>query len=234
MKLYRNTIYIFLLISLLSLLPVFYLREGSLSSNISLAIFGSSLVTLFSACIAYHCKKKEIFQTLGLNCVEIYGILWHLVFIIKNSNKNRLDLLSFHKIITCIQRSAKLLEAAKLSFLLQEFSGVLSSNFCIKFHENKEIKLISSLYSVDSNLILPLSKFSSQLTIFEWEVTKEQNTEKQKEKLSVFEKEIENLIKISEKQLSFLDQQIEILFKHSNFALSWEKVKTEIESKNSL
>ena len=76
MKVYRNSIYIFLVMSLISLILAVYLERISVFySNAVLGIFGSSLITLFSALIFYFYEKEKIIISLGIKSAGLYGLL---------------------------------------------------------------------------------------------------------------------------------------------------------------
>ena len=76
MKVYRNSIYIFIFISMLSLYMAYHFDgSNSFVSNVLLGIFGSSLIALFSSIVFYFNEKERIIISLATKCSAIYGIL---------------------------------------------------------------------------------------------------------------------------------------------------------------
>ncbi len=236
MKVYRNSTYIFLAMSIASLLLSAYFSTNAswnFYCNICLGVFGSSLISLFSSLIFYFYEKEKIIISLGIKCVSLYGLLNRFIKDIpeqKDIVEGKISILGLVKYYDNYTKSIK--ENSIRSYLVN-YSGLLSSSFFCKIHYNDEIKLISSLWTMEENLInkFPEAIYLLDKTQNEYELAKlEQN--KSQQKIKEFEiLDILNRLKTNTPlQIEFIDQMLCKLFKYKNFNSTWDELKLKMKA----
>lgn len=222
MKVYRNSIYIFLVMSVICLILATYLDRISalFYSNVMLGVFGSSLITLFSALIFYFYEKEKIIISLGIKCVGLYGLLDHFIKAIPNKEDVIEGNVSMSEIAKYYNHYANAIKENSIRDALSNYSGLLSSAFFCKIRYNDEIKLISSLWTMEENLVnkLPEAIYLLNKTQSEYELAILKNDSKQ-QKTKEFEiLDILNRLKTNVPlQLEFIDKMLNELFKYKKF-----------------
>lgn len=237
MKVYRNSIYTFLIMSVVSLLASAYFAicdDCNFYCNICLGIFGSSLVSLFSSIVFYFYEKEKIIVSLGIKCVGLYGLLNRFVRDIPNKEDIIEGKISISGLAQYYDLYAKAVKENSIRDSLANYSGLLSSTLFCKIHYSNEIKLISSLWTMEENLInkLPEAIYLLNKTQSEYELAKlkkDSNLQKTKE----FEMlDILNRLKTNVPlQLEFIDKMLNELFKYKKFNSTWDNLKKELKEK---
>ncbi len=238
MKVYRNSIYIFLVMSLISLILAVYLERISVFySNVVLGIFGSSLITLFSALIFYFYEKEKIIISLGIKSAGLYGLLDRFIKDIPNKEDVINGKISMPEIAKYYDHYANSIKGNSIKDALANYSGLLSSTFFCKIHYNDEIKLISSLWTMEENLVnkLPEAIYLLNKTQSEYELAILKNDSKQ-QKTKEFEiLDILNRLKTNVPlQLDFIDKMLNELFQYKKFNSTWDNLKKELKKKSSI
>ena len=86
MKLYKKTILICLLVSMVSCIGLYYVAEEPWRSILS-GLFTGAIVTVITALVSYNIKKEEVFTNIGKELLITYNRLSYLYSqLIKCSN----------------------------------------------------------------------------------------------------------------------------------------------------
>lgn len=134
MKVYRNSIYIFFVMSLISLILAAYLEKiSAFYSNVVLGILGSSLITLFSALIFYFYEKEKIIKSLGIKCVGLYGLLNRFIKDIPGKEDVIDGKVSMSEMAKYYNHYANAIKENSIRDALVNYSGLLSSTFFVKY-----------------------------------------------------------------------------------------------------
>lgn len=236
MKVYRNSIYIFGILSVISLLASAYFNtsdEWTYYSNICLGIFGSSLISLFSALVFYFYEKEKIIISLGLKCVGLYGLLDCFIKEIPNTNDIIEEKTSISWLVKYYDNYAKAIKENSIREALANYSGLLSSKPFCKIHYNEEVKLISSLWTMEENLVnkLPEAIYLLNKAQSEYELAELKNNLSQ-QKIKEFEiLNILNSLKANVPlQLEFIDKMLNELFKYKKFNETWDELKLQLQN----
>ena len=236
MKVYRNSIYIFILISMISLYMAYHFDgKNTFVSNVLLGIFGSSLIALFSSVVFYFNEKERIIISLATKCSTIYGILKCFL----DELNNKFDNTNFEQNIKYIEGYCKTfgdnIARNSIQNELMNYSGVLSYTLFYKMHCNKELGVISSLWTMQQNLIvgnpsainlLNSTRLGYELALLENKT--ELALAKKQECLNI----IENLKKNIPLQMDFISQMLDFLFKYKLFNKTWNELKKELDRSN--
>ena len=237
MKVYRNSIYVFLIMSVVSLLASAYFArcdDCNFCYNICLGIFGSSLVSLFSSFVFYFYEKEKIIVSLGIKCVGLYGILNRFVRDIPNKEDVIEGKISISGLVKYYDLYANAVKENSIRDSLANYSGLLSNTFFCKIHYNDEIKLISSLWTMEENLInkLPEAIYLLNKTQGEYELAKLKDDSKQQNSKEFEIFVILNRLKTNiPSQIEFIDQMLNKLFQYKKFNSTWDNLKKGLKEK---
>lgn len=237
MKVYRNSIYTFLIMSVISLLASAYFArcaDCNFYCNICLGIFGSSLVSLFSSFVFYFYEKEKIIVSLGIKCVGLYGILTRFVRDIPNKEDVIEGKISISGLVKYYDLYANAVKENSIRDSLANYSGLLSSTFFCKIHYNDEIKLISSLWTMEENLInkLPEAIYLLNKTQSEYELAKlkDDSTQQKTKEFEILD--ILTRLKTNvPSQIEFIDKMLNKLFQYKKFNSTWDNLKKELKEK---
>lgn len=227
MKVYRNSIYILLIITTI----VFCLYQYDISKDILLSVFGSALVALILACISYFAEKEKIIIAIGLKVVSIYTIIWSVKNLIlsENINKNT-STKAIENIVRKLSPYKKLLNDQVFTSFLQGFTNILPSHI-FNLYINKEILMINSLSTVNTNLINGDIKLIQNIEDIYLKLILAKNDDDTQLK-DQYTQQLINLFNyltaLISQQLDFLEPFIKQLFKYGYFAKPWSEMKKDI------
>ena len=221
------------------LISAYFVRydDYSFYCNICLGLFGSSLVSLFSSFIFYFYEKEKIITSLGIKCAELYGMLNRFIRDIPNKEDIIEEKNSISGLVKYYYLYANAVKENSIKDSLANYSGLLSNTFFCKIHYNEEIKLISSLWTMEVNLInkLPETIYLLNKTQIEYELAKLKGNSKQQKNKEFEMLDILNRLKTNiPLQIDFIDKILSKLFQYKKFNSTWDNLKKELEGKNSI
>lgn len=240
MKLYKKTILICLLVSMVSCIGLYYVAEEPWRSILS-GLFTGAIVTVITALVSYNIKKEEIFTNIGKELLITYNRLSYLYSqLIKCSNalKNSEESPSiiYKEIMENYKVYEKYMQSNHFDFALNNYDGLLFSNLITKFFVSNEVRVlveISDLHQINNQYALICGKLSlmrAQLNLAE----NTGNIEQIDKLINQVDAQYKYSLNVIPQQLAFINHAMQHFEQVRKLGKTWNVIKQDILNSNGL
>lgn len=240
MKLYKKTILICLLVSMVSCIGLYYVAEEPWRSILS-GLFTGAIVTVITALVSYNIKKEEVFTNIGKELLITYNRLSYLYSqLIKCSNalKNSEESPSiiYKEIMENYKVYEKYMQSNHFDFALNNYDGLLFSNLITKFFVSNEVRVlveISDLHQINNQYALICGKLSlmrARLNLAE----NTGNIEQIDKLINQVDAQYKYSLNVIPQQLAFINHAMQHFEQVRKLGKTWNVIKQDILNSNGL